>query len=207
MTYLDESRQIPYLGKSEITQKAEGLLDECWDGIFPINIEMICDYLDISIIPIEGLAKTFQVDAFVSSDFRIIYVEQQEFEKESNRYRFSLAHELGHYVLHREYFSSRVEDFEEWRGFSRGITNDYVERQANYFAGSLLAPESALVRVMNSEFDGSFARNVFSRSHGEFRYILRNVQSFFMVSEQVMARRMSDVFLGVDGFEEIAKVI
>ena len=197
MSDLNESGQIPHLGKIEITQRAEDLLAECWNGLFPIDAEAICDYLRVSILPIDGLAKSFQVDAFISSDFKKIYVDQQEFEKGSYRYRFSLAHELGHYILHREYFSSRIEDFEEWQGFVRGYTNDYVERQANYFAGSLLMPEMEMVRVLNHAFGGSLARNYWSASLREVGQILMGVRNYFKVSDEVISRRMRETFPGI----------
>ena len=207
MAYSDEGGQIPYLCKAEIAKRAEELLDECWDGAFPINVEAICDYLGVAVVPVKGLVGALGVDAYISADFKTIYVEQQGYEDESYRYRFSLAHELGHLVLHREYFSSRVDGFEEWKGLVLGKMNGCVEFQANYFAGSLLAPEGELVGVMNKEFDGSFARNCWNKSHGEFRHILYEARRFFMVSEQVLARRMCDVFPGAEGFDEIAGVI
>ena len=70
-------------------------------------------------------------------------------ERES-RYRFSLAHEIGHTVLHRQtytefQFNSSSEwialvasiPLEEWRPF---------EYQANEFAGRLLVPRNELLQ-------------------------------------------------------------
>ncbi len=204
---LGEGRQIPSLCRTEIAREAEELLDECWDGFFPVDVEAVCDYLNIAILPVRGLADDFGVEAFISADFRTIYVDLLEYEHESSRYRFSLAHELGHFVLHKEYYPSKVENFEEWLGFARGLDNGYAEYQANYFAANLLAPEDELVRIMNREFGGSFARNCLDKNHMEFRNILYNVRRFFMVSEQVVARRMRDVFPGAEGFDEIADAI
>lgn len=197
MAYLGDGAQIPHIGKNEIVLRVKELLDECWDGSFPVNVEAVCDYLGIAIVSIDELFEKFCVDAFISADFKMIYVDQQEFEKESNRYRFSLAHELGHYVLHREYFSSRIEDFEEWQGFARGFTNDYVERQANFFAGSLLVPEMEMVRVFNRAFGGSLARNYWGVSLKEVRQILMRVRNYFKVSDEVVSRRMRDTFPGI----------
>ena len=41
-------------------------------------------------------------------------VDDKEFEKESPRYRFSVAHELGHFILHKKYYPKEVRDSKEW---------------------------------------------------------------------------------------------
>lgn len=204
MVYLGEAGQIPYLGRDEIAQRAEELLDECWDGKFPIDVEAICDYLGIAIVPVQGLREELEVEAYTAVDFKTIYVDSLRYLDGGARYRFSVAHELGHYILHGEFFSSRTESFEEWRGLASGYDCNYVESQANYFAGCLLAPENVLIGVLNKEFDGSFARNCWNRRHEDFKNILYGVQKFFRVSEQVLARRMRDTMPGAEKFEEVA---
>lgn len=196
--------QIPRLGKDEIVLRAEELLDECWDGKFPIDVEAICDYLGIAIVPVEELREELEVEAYTAVDFKTIYVDSSRYLDGGARYRFSVAHELGHYILHREYFSSRTESLQAWRDSTSSYSYDYVEWQANYFAGSLLTPESALIKVLNMEFDGDFAKNCWGRSHGEFKNVLYNVRRFFRVSEEVIARRMRDTMPGAEKFEEIA---
>ena len=197
MVYLGEDGQIPFISKSEIVERAEELLSECWDGVFPIDVERICDCLGIAILPVTNLSDSFLVDAFISADFKTIYVDAEKYERESYRYRFSVAHELGHYILHREYFSSRVEDYDEWEGLSYGSANHFVEFQANYFAGCLLAPEDELTRVLNKSFGGSFARNYWSTSREKLERIMMGVRRVFRVSEQVVNRRMRDSFYGL----------
>ena len=196
MANLGEGSQIPFISKYGIVRKVEELLNECWNGTFPIDVEKICDYLGIAILPVAKLADSFGVDAFVSANFKIIYVDAEEFELESYRYRFSVAHELGHYVLHREYFPSRVWSFDEWHGLSDGGISGVAEFQANYFAGSLLAPEDELLRALNVGFGGSFARNYFNTEREEIKRILTSVQRVFKVSEQVIHRRIRDTVYG-----------
>ena len=197
MAYLGEGGKIPYLSKNEIAKKAEEVLEECWDDTFPVDVEAICDDLGIGILPIDGLSRTFRVDAFISSNFKSIYVDSREFGRNSHRYRFSVAHELGHYVLHKKYCPENVDDLKEWFKIFRRFINNYAEFQANYFAGSLLVPEKELAQVLNEEFDGSFARNYWNASSRELGVILNKVRRHFKVSDQVIVRRMRDVFPGV----------
>ena len=198
MVYLGEVAQIPFMNKSEIASKAEGLLNECWDGVFPIDIEKLCDYLKIAILPVAGLADNFRIDAFISTDFKIIYADAEKYRRENHRYRFSVAHELGHYILHREYFSSRVWSFEEWKDLSGSGVNRVAEFQANYFAGSLLAPEEALLAMLNTELGGSFARNYFTTGSKELKNMLTSLQKLFNVSKEVVSRRIQDTIYGLN---------
>ena len=196
MTYLGEGSQIPFINKGEIAGRARELLNECWDGVFPVDVEKVCDYLGIAILPVAGLADSFCIDAFISADFKTIYVDAERFGQESYRYRFSVAHELGHYILHREYFSSRVWSFEEWQGMTNGGANRVAEFQANYFAGSLLAPEDELLCVLDARFGGSFTRNYFKTGRRELERAMASVRSVFKVSEQVICRRIQDTVYG-----------
>ena len=198
MTYLGKGGQIPYLSKEDIVRSVENTLEECWDDEFPVDIEAICDDLKISILPISGLSRTFQVDAFISVDFKSIYVDSKEFEKDSHRYRFSVAHELGHYVLHQKYYPHDIDNLENWIKTSQYFLNNYAEFQANYFAGSLLVPEVDLIQALDSIFNGSFVRNYWNASPKELANILASIRKKFKVSDQVIARRMRDAFPGID---------
>lgn len=199
---LSYAGQLPRLGRDEIAVKAEELLDECWDGCLPIDVEAICDYLGIAIVPVKGLREELGVEAYTAVDFRTIYADWVEYESESARYRFSVAHELGHYVLHQMYYPCEIGSFEEWRCSASNM--DYVEYQANYFAGSLLAPEMELVGALNVKFDGSFARNCWCWGRDEFRQALGDVRKLFRISEQALARRMRDLMPGAEQFDEVA---
>ncbi|WP_276775428.1 ImmA/IrrE family metallo-endopeptidase [Porphyromonas endodontalis] len=62
-----------------------------------------------------------------------------------NRQRFTLAHELAHYVLHksnRESFTDTV--------FFRGTSVNNIEYAANEFAARLLMPEDKMRQVIQS---------------------------------------------------------
>ena len=54
---LDEMSQIPYLSKGDIAMRVVELLESCWDGLFPVDIEVACDYCGIAIVPISRFKK------------------------------------------------------------------------------------------------------------------------------------------------------
>lgn len=76
-----------------------------------------------------------------------VYVDAVEAERSEGRRRFTIAHELGHWHLHRSKGDShycRPEDI----GASRGELHHLrrVESEANRFAAALLMPETVVRR-------------------------------------------------------------
>jgi Zn-dependent peptidase ImmA (M78 family) len=62
-----------------------------------------------------------------------------------NRQRFTLAHELGHFVLHKDEPTVFVDDaLIHFRGENVTQPSDIFEMEANAFAGALLMPEKML---------------------------------------------------------------
>lgn len=69
-----------------------------------------------------------------------------------NRQRFTLAHELGHFFLHRY----RQVSFHD-KKFFRGFEVNSMEYEANEFAGALLMPEKKFLELSKSFDDRSLA--------------------------------------------------
>ncbi len=79
---------------------------------------------------------------------RIRFNQHRLAEFESNRglYRFTIAHEIGHWFLHAEPArAGNLKLFESEAIYCRDSTNDPVETQAHKFAGALLAPRDLLL--------------------------------------------------------------
>lgn len=75
-------------------------------------------------------------------DRYIITVEKRHPE---NRQRFTIAHELAHYFLHK----GLKEKFEDTI-FFRGADNDTFEFQANLFAGNILMPKDEFLHQIQN---------------------------------------------------------
>lgn len=115
--------------------------------------------LRLDVIPFPNLLDKYSVDAAVMPDFSGIYVDQQSYKFlegqpvwRFNRLRFSLAHELGHIILHRdlavELKFRTLEDFRNWT--RRYQASRYtLEWEANEFGGRLLVP----VERLKADFD------------------------------------------------------
>lgn len=120
--------------------------------------------LRMDVIPFPDLFRKYSVDAAVLPDFSGIYVDERSYKFLEgkpvwlfNRLRFSLAHELGHLVLHRDLARDlkfkTLEDF--WNWMRRYSASKYgLEWEANEFAGRLLVP----VERLKADFDTFAAR-------------------------------------------------
>lgn len=100
------------------------------------------DVLGMVIIPTPGLLLAADADAALLSDGKHILVDQERMMNPSSerRFRFSLAHEVGHKIMHMHAIKGvRPRNLED---LSRHIEslNPLLETQANEFAGHLLAP-------------------------------------------------------------------
>ena len=115
---------------------------------------------------------------------KICMNESQEWELRNNRGRmnFTVAHELGHWLLHKDFAQEKLVGFEDRVLICRGIDNriDDRERQANLFAVYLLMPER-FIRMQLEDFPAPLSE-----------YDLRLIADAFCVSKQAMRIRLVD---------------
>ena len=138
------------LSYKEIKQTTEIFLKEKYPAlILPIPIEDVIELdLKIKLTSLRGLKANFDIDAFINSACNEIFIDNSVFLKYEERSRFSLAHELGHKILHEEIYSQEQFDApEKFIEFQENMPEkDYgwLEYQANVFAGCLLVPTDNL---------------------------------------------------------------
>lgn len=140
------SFRVPFVSDEEIKARAEEFLKKHDpSGTIPVPIEEIVEFqLGIHIVPLHGLHQAFEIDGFTSSDLTEISVDMAVFETRPRRYRFTLAHEIGHRVLHKELFlGQKFQNVDEWKTFIKNTPlkeHGFLESQANKFAGAVLMP-------------------------------------------------------------------
>ena len=140
---------VEYLTNEEIANAAEVFRESYQLTQIPIDIEYVVEFeLGMDIIYQPGLREVAETDGYLTSDFSGIYIDAQVYDKYPYRYRFTLAHEVGHWVLHRDYFSQfSFSDIEEWINHHKELDQrDYgkLEYQGYTFGGYLLVPPSIL---------------------------------------------------------------
>ena len=105
----------------------------------------------IDVVPAAGLRADVGVEACISADLRSLYIDLDLLNNPRMAFRvhFSVAHELGHAVLHGHVFDVHAEEnprtVSEWaRHVQERVETPMLEAEAHEFAGCLLVPESAL---------------------------------------------------------------
>jgi len=142
-----------WIDKSVLWSIADSVRSNYWpEGALPVDIEKIVEFrLKLLPEPKRGLSSATDMDAYLKIDLTGIVVDYDLYmnEKNANRMRFSFAHELGHFFLHKEVFTEfDLTDPEAWKNFILNVSeSEYgnFEWQANEFAGRLLVPHADLV--------------------------------------------------------------
>jgi len=149
----------PILSYDDINKRAEDFLGEHKrNEILPVDIEAIAEFdLGLNIFPFPNLQETFDVEGFISGDLNVIYVDEFIYYQRPTRYRFTLAHEVGHYVFHSDLIASfHPQSVADWSKFVLGIdeeTYGWLEWQAYSFAAAVLVPRVSLKQNFCKELE------------------------------------------------------
>lgn len=139
-----------YISPDEIEKTAQTFIKKYHPiNTLPIPIEEIIEFhLEIDIIPTPDMMDTTGVDAVTSHHLKQINIDRAQLESRPNRARFTLAHEVGHIILHREFIESQnFQNEKSWRKFVlNDLHRDPMEVQANMFAAFVLIPADHLRR-------------------------------------------------------------
>ncbi|MBN2020008.1 MAG: ImmA/IrrE family metallo-endopeptidase [Sedimentisphaerales bacterium] len=108
--------------------------------------------------PIPLLEDKFQVSAilYVKENGKAdILVDEDTLDFQHTRASFSIAHEFGHIVLHKEVWS-RCKTIEDSIALHRRINRSYkfIEGTANWFAGAILVPFPILGKDVREIYAG-----------------------------------------------------
>lgn len=119
---------------------AEVLKNIRWNGTLPIDPAKVAKCYDIDIIKDESLVGGTNSGRCVITDegSRIIIVNPSD---SLNRQRFTVAHELGHALLHKEGVHERSD--------VRLTSYKKHETEANKFAAALLMPSDQVLTAVN----------------------------------------------------------
>jgi len=140
---------VPYLRDTEIALVADGIRSKNNITSIPVNIEgLIENKFQADIVPVPDMRKNLDFEGSSSQDLGTVYVDEFVYKQRPYRYRFTIAHELGHIVLHPDYFGKlKFTSIVEWTKVVNEIDQrDYskMEYQAYAFAGQILVPTEFL---------------------------------------------------------------
>lgn len=189
---------VKYLSNDDIRSAADSFLTRYFPArTIPIPIEDIIDvHFEIDIVPMPGLRAAHDVEAFITCDMLTIYVDEYVYTSRPARYRFSLAHEIAHAVMHQKVFRELgFTDIAGWVRSQEAFSEDdhtWLEWQAYAFAGLILVPPDAL----RTHFDKAAAllaergASIAGASDAGRRTISGHLAEQFKVSTPVIEKRM-----------------
>lgn len=120
----------------------------------PVNIEGVIRLYGID------LDKNANIADGISGEIRKVNEEKYKIsiQKKDHYYRkrFTMAHELGHFLLHKDKIGDGVNDSPAYRTVDKDdLYNEQIteeqETEANRFAANLLMPKEALEYYLNKE--------------------------------------------------------
>lgn len=151
------SPSISFIPKEKLVEIANDFLNKYNQANrIPVPIEEIVELsLGIRMIPIPTLKKLLGFDSYISSDFKSIMIDSYTFDNHEDITRFTYAHEVSHFLLHKElYESQKFSDVQDYLKFQNSLPNETIKRiesQAYRLAGYLLLP-NAKFREMVDKF-------------------------------------------------------
>lgn len=189
---------VPYLPYDRLRTVAGDFLQQHHpEGTIPIPIERIVEFaFEIDIVPTSGLQNQFEIESYITSDLTAIHVDEFTYKSRTNRYRFSLAHELSHVVLHRAVFDQlRFSTVSEWKAAVNAIppvAYSSIEWQAYSLAGLILVPGRPLAHIFEEVEGQARAAGVDLRgaTNDGRKIVESHIARHFSVSIDVVRKRL-----------------
>lgn len=178
---------VAFKNKSEIAAAAEQFLKKYHGSLTtPIPIEEIAELqLEITVIPVPRLKKTFGHESFISSDFKHIIMDNDIYTGQPHRSRFTYAHEIGHFMLHRNlYEKNNIKSIDEFIKFHNSLSSEDVKNlhvQANIFAGKVLLPKQHMDQIIDEVLVALGGIRNFT--HLDLQELIQGIKEKFQVSE------------------------
>lgn len=102
--------QIKFYAPQALESLAEAFLDEFDKPVdsLPVEIDLIIQRdLKIEIIPFISLEQRYGLHGYLALSLKTIYIDQYIMDTDSfeRRYRFTLAEEVAHLILHKNLFA------------------------------------------------------------------------------------------------------
>ena len=179
-----------------IEEAADNLLDEYRDFAgelrLPVPVESIAEHFlnyDLEITE-EGLFSDPSFLGGISFETNTIFVNAS-IEDHEGRYTFTVAHEIGHHVLHKNLYDELVADRSQIL-CREDKQKPLIERQADRFAAALMMP-----RYILSEEVKKFSQTM-PKTLGEALCLANNLKKqadFNNVSISALVNRLKDLEL------------
>jgi Zn-dependent peptidase ImmA (M78 family) len=160
----------PQSGLARAVSMASKVLNDNYVTEPPVRVAEIAEAYSWPVKFVTWPPQYAHVSGYCDFDEHHIAVNAAEPAK---RQRFTIAHELGHAILHREIIRSAPNRYNALLRAPLGGVKDPLEQEANMFAAHLLVPRNMLDRYVNVASDAELS-TVFIVSEDVIRYRRQN---------------------------------
>ncbi|WP_308755980.1 ImmA/IrrE family metallo-endopeptidase [uncultured Bacteroides sp.] len=207
---------IPYMENDTIKEKGEAVLQKYVPDVFHLiqatSLEDICKQVAkekfLNFVYDEDLGYEAESGCEILGKIQftpdIIFISSR-LSKDIHRFRFTLAHELGHYFLHTKYLSDyKAENIDTILNLNAEISNSIIKRmelQANIFASNLLMPDIAFYALVKQRYlydkikGGILILDDQSCNIKTFHRVTSEISSFFNVSKESAKYKLQELGL------------
>lgn len=196
---------------AELEDKASALLSEILGPEFdiPVDIDLLAERLEgVTLDYTRGLREHHSLDGMVLRDADtgelFIYVDEWLADHNPNRYRMTVAEEVGHIVLHRELVDA-ISDVASFREMQQHPLFRQIERNAKRFAAAILMPGSAVVQRAQATYPRLVKVAGFGDIGAIQKYLASQLAKDFEVSAETMRYRLTEWPMRV--FERLAQAL
>ena len=201
MTSPEDVLSAPSLTDTEIEASAERLLSDfdAWakEATRPVPVEVVAEHFlgYALVISKDGVFADRDCLGGIVFEDELITINSS-IEDDLGRYSFTVAHEIGHHVLHKEFYFDHLKK-DGAKIICREVSNKpMIERQADRFAAALLMPSKTVASALSSSSKGS--RPFENPTTGELRALAATVveiSGITNVSNTAMVNRLIDLGL------------
>lgn len=182
------------MNKTRIRTKAKEVIKKFGLTTAPVDVRTIVKKMGILLV--EAPNEDGELSGLIlrNKESTLIGVNKNHHE---NRKRFTIAHELGHYLLHedKDVFVDKDENLRSSVHY-RKTQNGYCvkEEEANIFAAELLMPETLVRKDFNMFYE--MIKERFSEvTERHLKIIIELLSEQFQVSKQAMEIRIDTLKL------------
>lgn len=173
--------------------EARKLLADCGIKKAPVKLEKVARHLDVQIVE-KSMSDEDCGFVYIDGNRAVIGINSIH---PDNRRRFTLAHEIGHLVMHKEYLWGDIHLDKKFsqkllRDGRSSTGEDFKEVQANRFAAELLMPTELLKKDLKSK--------VIDIEGNEWDALVSELANKYEVSPQAMSIRLGRLLAEDVGF-------
>ncbi len=137
-----QTNAAPVLLRSASDLRNLGRLNDCYDGL-TLDVEKLVQFIPDLKLEYTDMDSTLSGSLSKQDNIWLIRINKVQ---SKTRQRFSIAHELGHFVYHKDDAKEFVDTT-----FFRGLTADNMEFTANKFASELLMPKEQVRQLIDKK--------------------------------------------------------